>query len=348
MSILVLNEGYSDNLGDQAINDSLIFLLKENKIDEIIFHDFTKDINKTIDIKTITVKKNSKDLLFYVKKLIPSKVKWLIKNVKRVIIVSNNEYDLVIIGGGQLILSNATFAIAMFTWIFFLRLFGTKNIVLFAVGSGTRFSFCDKLLFGYVLHNVSKVYVRDHKSQKVLKDIFAVKTEFVYDVAFMHNKLSHIKLIEKEQVLLGVISFNVYNKYNQKQLSKVQFFESWINFLNENHISIKKVKLFYTTQEDRQASLEFKEYVLKKYSVALELLETNTKEILVHELEQAKIVISARMHALILGLTYNCHIIPYKVSDKLREFDSMFGSADFNLIDIQQNIKEKMLESLHV
>lgn len=348
MKVLVLNEGYSDNLGDQVINESLNFLLRENNINEISFHDFTKNISKPIEIKFSIVNKKLKSFTDQFKELIPSKVKWLIKNIKRIITVSNNKYDLVIVGGGQLILSNATFAIAMFTWIFFLRLFGTKNIVLFAVGSGTRFSFLDKLLFGYALHNVSKVYVRDYKSQEVLKNTFAVKTDFVYDVAFMYNKYTNIKLTEKEQVLLGVISFNVYKKYNQKQLSKVQFFESWLNLLSENHINLENVKLFYTTQDDRQASLEFKDYVFRTYNIHLELLETGKKEILIKELASAKVVISARMHALILGLTYNCHIITYKISDKLREFDSMFGSSDFTMIDLQKNIKAKMLESLHV
>ena len=67
-------------------------------------------------------------------------------------------------------------------------------------------------------------------------------------------------------------------------------------------------------------------------------LDDYYNEILVNELYKSKIVISARMHALILGLTYECDIITYKISDKLKAFDEMFGK-EFHLNSVQTNIK---------
>ena len=190
--VLIINEGYSDNLGDQAINDSLQYLLKSNSIENIEFQDFTKNIDAPIEISTGSNTSNKSPLMIqFFKKIIPSKIRWLIKNINRIIKASKDNYDLVIIGGGQLILSNATFSIAMFSWVFFLRLFGNKNIILFAVGSGTKFSFIDTLLYRKTLKKISKIYARDEKSKEILKNTFNIDSEFVYDVAFIHNKITN-------------------------------------------------------------------------------------------------------------------------------------------------------------
>ena len=346
MKVLLLNEGYSDNLGDQAINDSFKYLLKSNEIKNIDFVDFTKNINDPKKIAIHEKKNEKRTFATKLKKAIPPKIRWLLKNTYRVYKASKNRYDKVFIGGGQLILSNDTFAIAMATWIFFLKFFGNKDIVLFAVGSGSRFSFVDKLFYKYVLNNVSKIYVRDFKSQEIIKKLFNIDTKFVYDVAFIHNKITKNLESKKENILLGVISFDVYNRYNSKNLTKEEFFESWVELLTKNNIALNQVKLFYTTQDDRVASIEFKNYILNKYHIALELIETHTKDILVNELDKAKIVISARMHALILGLTYGCEIVTYKISDKLIAFDEMFGK-DFELKAVQNNIEMTMKDVLN-
>lgn len=346
MKILLLNEGYSDNLGDQAINDSFQYLLTNDRQIDIIFQDFTKNIQNPLEIK-ISINYNKNNSVFsFVKKMIPPKIRWFLKNINRIYKISQKKYQKVFIGGGQLILSNDTFAIAMATWVFFLRFFGNKDIVLFAVGSGSKFSFVDKLFYKYVLKNVSKIYVRDFKSQEILKKVFNIDTQFVYDVAFMHNKITKNLESKKENILLGIISFDVYNRYNTKNLAKEDFFEIWIELLIKNNITLNQVKLFYTTQDDRDASIEFKNYVLNKYNIELELMETYTKEILVNELNKTKIVISARMHALILGLTYGCEILTYKISDKLKAFDNMFGK-EFELDKLQKNIEMTMKDILN-
>jgi polysaccharide pyruvyl transferase WcaK-like protein len=57
-------------------------------------------------------------------------------------------------------------------------------------------------------------------------------------------------------------------------------------------------------------------------------------------------VISARMHALILALTYGSKIVTYKISDKLIAFDDIFGE-NFELLKIQEHINWKIQEVLN-
>lgn len=347
-SVLVLNEGFSDNLGDQAINESIHYLLNKNGVTDIKFQDYTKNLNRAIDISTsLETTSDNSSLFVKLLRLLPVKLRWLLRNLVRIIRTSRKKYDQVIIGGGQLVLSNDTFSIAMFTWVFFLRLFGTKHIYICGVGLGTKFSYLDRFLFKYSLKNITKVYLRDKKSQLTLMNVFKVKSEPIYDVAFIHNKLDSKPISSTEnKFLLGVITYDVYKKYAIGiPLSKEAFFETWITLLSESNILLKDVKLFYTTKEDRLASIEFKNYIKQKYNIDLQIIETYKLELLISEIKSSDVVISARMHALILGFTYERNIVVYPISDKLIEFKGMIESG-VALSDMQKVIEEQFSQLL--
>ncbi|MFT5759449.1 MAG: polysaccharide pyruvyl transferase WcaK-like protein [Alteromonadaceae bacterium] len=346
-SVLIINEGYSDNLGDQAINDSLQYLLKVNDIQNAKFQDYTKNLNGPLRIpcgKNEEIKKQT--LLNKAIRLLPVKIRWLILNFPRVLIASKSQYDLIIIGGGQLVLSNATFAIAMFTWVSCLKIFGNKNVVICGVGLGSEFTFIDRILFKYSLNSARDIYLRDDRSQEVLFAQFGMKSKFIYDVAFVHNKiLYNIKEKEQNKALLGVTSYAVYRKYAEgDKLSKDEFYDTWVTLLSKSSVPLNEVELFYTTKEDRSASIEFQEYIKRIYNVSLKLIETNNLELLISEVNSSQLVISARMHALILAFTYHRNIICYPISEKLFEFNRMIEGTH-TLVEIQSVI-EKNFSSL--
>jgi polysaccharide pyruvyl transferase WcaK-like protein len=341
MKVLVINEGYSDNLGDQAINDSLQYLLNINGIKDIDFQDFTKNIDKPIPIKLNEVQNAKFRIKSIMKYLIPVKIRWLLKNLRRIIKASKNNYDLVIIGGGQLIMGNVSFPIAMFSWINILKFFGNSNIIIYSVGiaSDIKLSIFNKLLFNYSLSKVKKIYLRDNKSIELSQNIFKLSSSFIYDVAFIHNQIKDKDIENKKHyILLGVMPLKTYNEHNIYKLSKYEYYKTWIDFLNKNHIKVEQVSLFYTTHDDRIASLDFQQYVKNKFNITLELIETNTKNKLIETYKNSSLIISARMHALILGLSYNCKILTYPISEKLIEFNNLYIEKDFNINFIQQEL----------
>ena len=105
-------------------------------------------------------------------------LRWLQINIA----VSKNRYDIAFIGGGQLILSNTIFPIAMFTWVLVLRAFGTKVIIL-GVGSGEKFNLMDKLLY-----KISFKFCNDYESITQLKKTFKINASFIPDIAFCYEK----------------------------------------------------------------------------------------------------------------------------------------------------------------
>ena len=82
MKILLLNEGYSDNLGDQAIKDSLIYFLNQDGANTVHFHDFTKNLNKPIHI-SITSAIDHRNKVSFIKscKFNPPGIRWITKYI---------------------------------------------------------------------------------------------------------------------------------------------------------------------------------------------------------------------------------------------------------------------------
>ncbi|UFK94534.1 polysaccharide pyruvyl transferase family protein [Providencia rettgeri] len=329
-NILIINEGNSDNLGDKAIKQSAVaFYTEENT--NLSFSDYTK-VN---EIHICNDQSKSKGKRNFLKNLLPYKLRWLILNYSRVRKVAKKKYNLVSIGGGQLILSNETFSIALFTWISLLYLSGNKNIILLSVGVGDKFTFLDKLLFNFSLKRIQQIYVRDSRSEKNLKSNFNLDSIKTFDIAFFHaNK--KIKSNE-DYSLLGVTDYNVYIKYNPK-ITRDEYYNSWIKIIKtipQNSC----IKLFYTTQSDYNECLIFQKYCQTQYNIKYDILPSRNLIELNEILIKAERVISGRMHALILAHNLNKHIITYPISSKLSAFNDEIILSKLDSDFIQKNLE---------
>jgi len=340
MKVLVLNEGYSDNFGDQAIKKSIEYLLINNNIRNITFADFTKDLHSKIQYRNLHTAKKSllKKILVLI---IPKRLIWLLKNVYRIETIASKKYDLVIIGGGQLLLSNQSFPLALLTWVKYLKSRNNHNIVLFSVGAGIKFSLIDKKFLELAINKINKIYVRDCKSQQIVKNIFDKNSLFVDDVAFLYSKISSYEQKKggnDNLTLLGIVSFNVYKRYNQKKITKEEYFQTWLDILDKKNISIDNIKLFYTTINDRVECFNFKKYIKSTFNKDILICNVNSLEDLIDIIKSSNLVISGRMHALILALSYHKQIYTYLISDKLIEFNRLYGNK-IKLNEIQDNIE---------
>ncbi len=333
-SILIINEGNSDNLGDKAIKKSASeFYTAHNT--ELYFADYTK--KSEINITENKNKNKNKKLSYFLKLFIPYKLRWLLLNYSRIKKTVARKYDLVSIGGGQLILSNETFAIALFTWVWFLHFTGSKNIILLSIGVGDKFSFLDKILFKLALSKVKHVYARDSKSISNLKSIFKINGIQTFDIAFFHAKKNNTSI--GNYILLGITDYNVYIKYNPI-ITHHEYYDSWIEIINKLQKN-NCIKLFYTTQSDLDECIKFKEYCISQYNLTFDIIKTRNLEELNIALSNATTVISGRMHALILAYNLNRNIIAYPISNKLITFNEEIISEK-----LDNNFIQNRLESM--
>lgn len=338
-NVLIVNRGYCDNLGDQAINEAMKNLLIENFEIKTFFSDYTSLYNEPININLKSDKHTLKmKLREMLKKVLPLKLIWLIRNFSRVRRSLLRDIDLVVVGGGQLILSNTTFDIASATWVFLSKKYNIP-IVFSSVGAGTEFNYVNKKLFGYALNNANGICVRDIKSRDIIKKFFGLDSHVAGDIVFTEK---HIKEKRGDLTLLGIPCLSVYNTYNEP-VSRENYYKIWLSFLKLNKINLSDCSLFYTTSEDYIESVNFRKFLESENINDVNILHSQNLSLLETLLIESKTVVSGRMHGLILALNYDCNIVVFPISSKLRVFKESIEETNFSITDFKSNIKLKTL-----
>ncbi|MDN2667522.1 hypothetical protein BCU90_07610 [Vibrio lentus] len=338
---ILVNKCYSDNLGDQAIAQSANKLLKELGFIDVCCHDYTSKASSVLNRKQT---KGQGSLKSKVKQLLPLKLIWTILNVKRIhqtLNVSDSKY--LFIGGGQLVLSNTYFPIAAFLWVFIAKRLGYTCIYL-NVGAGTKFTRLDERLFNYSLKKSDLILVRDDETKEILDNKFGVRSYLTGDVVFTEKKERERSLIRTKTVGVAIPGLYVFNTYNDK-LTRDAYFEKWLGFLEENKIDLNDVELFHTTYDDLVESRLFSKYVLGKYKVKLDIKEASDINTLNNILNNYGIVISGRMHALIMGIQLGCKPLVFPISEKLISFQSIIDKEK-NLDFYSDCVRTKTLSQL--
>jgi len=318
--ILLINEGLSDNFGDQIIKESMSYLITRVGY-EAEFQDLTRHKtsyhHKYDDVDVSAIKSTFLSPL----KALAWKVFWILKNAKRISRAALNEYEAIVIGGGQLLLANGIFPLALVAWISLLRIRNKKNIALFSVGLQGSYGKFHRYIFMYIFNNVTSIYVRDELSKDILQRVFNKPSVVTYDSAFIYNNVYQVKQTPpKYQYLIGVVDYRVYCLYaNSDPLTRHEYFETWVAHLGDA-VDFGKTALIYATAEDRSECLNFKNFINKYYHVELDILENVTHNQFLDNLTLGDTVVSGRMHSLILALVSHKQILPYVISEKIEFF----------------------------
>lgn len=319
--ILLINEGCSDNLGDQAIRESAQHELEARGFD-VQFADFTRD-SKTPARCSASSEASSGG--FQVKMLLPKKLRWFLKHGPRVKRSLSASYEGIVIGGGQLVLSNGHFPIAFFTWCWMATKLFKIPVHIVGVGVASHLKPLDRWLYKKCFAWATQVYVRDKASKKRAEELGSAQVGLLPDWAFAMARKIPVKNDKPTDLLIGVTDLAVYHRY-QGPSSREAYYQLWWDliapYLQEN----RSVKLFYTTSADALECQLFQQYLQQKASLNAPILETPGLPELVEVLQGAQTVVSGRMHALILGKVYCPQIVAFPISDKLKEFDQEYNS----------------------
>lgn len=323
--VLTINECYSDNLGDQAIARSLSNLLVQQGY-EVIQADYTGNaLDSNIAVTSSEKKINFKTkLINLVKRLEVIRLfAWCLKSYKRIKGFVSKEFDFAIIGGGQLVLSNSHFPIALFLWTLLLK-WQKKDIYLFAVGSGNSFSPLNSYLIKKSLTRVKFVFVRDQASHEKIKTVFNIDSTVIPDVAYSFPIGNH-SMDEKINNIVGIVDYDVFTRYAKEVdagiVSEGDYMKQWLEKLKE--CKLDNILLLATTYTDLALSKKFYEYI-KSQNLALNV---NFHENLLSldeyctYLSKAKNVFSGRMHSLILAERFGCTPIVWPISKKIDAYE---------------------------
>jgi len=345
---LLVNENGSDNIGDHAINEGLKELLTEsdcqfNSEPFSTTHVHQAPVNTTTT--SLSLSQKLRKLLFSFKPFYL--LMWLLKHKGRIKQACSKDYDGIIIGGGQLILSGASFPPALYAWARYAR---KRKIPLYllGVGCGEHFYASETWLIKQALKCAEKIYVREYQSVTKLKQHFDVEASFCPDLAFGLQPLASDN--ERKNILVGMTDFAVYTRYchevdTPKIANYKDYLDTWYNQVLSMYQPGMTIVLASTTLSDAQCNRDL--YQLLNNSTLKDnirlidgVLPLSDYRI---ELSRAKTVYSARMHSLILGKIEGATIEPWIISKKIENFLGLYTQQNAAELKLQLREVTKLL-----
>lgn len=338
--ILVLNQGSTENYGDIAINDTIVTYMKDKGYQVDYF---------TFWLEELVLGKNYKKLPNIILKII-----WHLhflrdilmkKTIKKHIEIS--KYDAVIIGGGELLGGNFGFNTSLYVWT---KILAKHKIPVYIIGVSGHKEMSERLLKRNKksLHRCAKILVRDSYSYKLCKEIYDVDCDQKPDVVFAYRALCResekIKEKDKRNSLVCVPIMYEALKTKMNFQNKEQYFIYLYNLINKKIKIYDRIIITTTVFDDNALAEEFFLW-LKKQKIQNEISfekYTNINDY-INIINKAHIVISARMHALILALIYGCDILAIPFKEKLKVFEKEY-SSNMNL----EEVEKRALESLDI
>lgn len=336
------------NLGDEAIRRIMERILQDAgcSVDWASFSGRRKPKGVPVRRRKRVSKGWCKTL---VRKAIPAELRWLLRTwITFLRYLKANEYDLVLVGGGQLIQSNGAFGLAMFIWVYLFKKFHKKKVLLVAVGAAEKYTAFDRYLYSKSLKLVDGVYVRDRDSLCVLKNVFGVSSKLVTDVVFYISKIYKYPPRKEKRALFCPTSYEFYKRKRDNPdigLDENEYLQYWedrmLEYFNDNY----QVKLFCTNKNsDLSITEKLRQILYDTHGIDVEILDINTLEELAREIAKSQVVASARMHALIIGYCYGCKVLPYRTSEKIEAFEEEYFNSGISLDEVQKRISSTINE----
>ena len=336
--VLVLNQGSTENYGDIAINETIITYLKSKGfqvdycafwLEELVFGKNDNQTNKFI-VRLAWHFNIIRDMLMK-------------RFIKKDIDISS--YDSVIIGGGELLGKHLGFNTAIYVWT---NILFKHNIPIYILGVSGNKDMSWRLLRRNKksLHRCSRILVRDSYTYKICKETYKVDSEQKPDVVFAFRNIcrqleNNEEIYAKDSLVCVPIIYEALKDKMNFQ-NKEQYFQ-YLNKLISNKIKLNNKLIITTTVRDDDSLAEEFYLWLKRQNTQYDISLKKYSNIndYINILKHSHTVISARMHALILAILYDCKIsvIPFK--EKLQVFEKEY-SHNINIEEVEKNALESL------
>ena len=301
----VLVSGYIgfNNFGDEAIFLALSSHLKSKKCSVSALCNNENEVKKTYDVITYNYKKPFEIL------------KAILLN------------DILISGGGSLLQNKTSnFSLIYYLFIIFLAKLFNKKVIIFAQGiepiNGKFFEFLTKT----VLKMTNFISVRDKKSQNLL-NLWNIKTELLSDPAY-----SLIENIEINQDKKGlIVQLRSFEGIDDKFISDLA---DVIAKYYQGEITVLSLQNEY----DKDICLSFIEK-LKKYNANAKFIPYQGIKETIDVLNNAKYVISARLHGLIVSYALENKCFGLIYDEKIR---TLCDELNIENIEIKNYQKDEL------
>lgn len=347
---LILNQGYTDNIGDQLICEMLTRLVEDAyNVESTNFIPFLEPVT----IQEAIRKRTSKEHISIAKKIILVGENTIRKIVTPYIYdyframhrirkeYSSKHYDLIIIGGGELLKSDHIFLPCLDAWTsFFYK--QKARISLFGVSSDMTFTDYEKQKLNAVFKRFSYINVRDKSTVSVLNRDFKVQASYSPDCVFSYTSCFRDQPLKEDHVLVMV--FDYWSLPSPRKWATIdEYFSYWWNIVIEAcQGNTKRVRFSYTTAEDAECTQQFYQKYSQAFSGAPNLNVNYGKEQIISDIAKAKVIVTGRMHAMILAKQYNTKIVPFCFKRKIDDFVETWLDKKFDLELVTKEIHREV------
>lgn len=326
--VLLVNEYFSDNVGDQAIAKGLsdVFSSKGYLVKN---EGFSRYQAGAVTTSADTGRQKGRVVGVLSSSVVLKSIYWFLKNGPRVFYASYKCKGAAVIGGGQLILANSSFAIAMVTWILALKIFG-KRVVLLSVGVGEGFGYYERYLYKMSFSMADDIFIRERAGLARLRKEFNVEAKFCPDMAYALVAPGR-PVREYKACTVFITSYDVHVRYASELdlpvLSRAQYWEKWGQCVKDYASQGYAIRFAWTAESDRHETIAFLES--SSLGVDFSLFDgVLTLRNIMDELSKSDIVVAGRMHALILAKICGCEAIPWVISKKIEIFAAEYLPFD--------------------
>lgn len=336
MNILIISEFLSENLGDQAIYFGLINIIGLNN-------------NVTsIDLsgRNETIAKETKEI-DSIKYMIPSfilKMKNIFVSLYKYIKSRENsikkiqQSDLIIIGGGSLLINNnLSFPVKLFLLTELIKK-NNKNYIIIGCSTRENNGVIGEFLLRKVLTNSNAIGVRDIKSLNILISK-KYKPFFIGDPALLLPKKKHIvdgKSLGR-RIAINIMSIQ---KHGMLNIHIHQYYITLLDSVIEKFKSDYEITLFST------GDLPDNHFIKRKYLSKYEIYIPSNLENLNNFISEHNIIIATRLHASIISISQEK--IPFGLSwdEKVKGFFTTY-LLDNYYIDLTKKELTKDINKIH-
>lgn len=320
--ILLINQGHTDNNGDQAIDVVLAgFLASQGH--EIVHAPYESRVEDRFDIPF-----DRMDVTQRIVMRMPHVMARLNRNRIRDILEHTGHVDAAVIGGGELLAGHWGFNSALLTWC---RELHARNVPILLTGvSGNYLGGLNARYYEEALNLCAYVSARDHSTERIVAEKYGVHCQYAPDVVFSYTKVfpestdtecNHIcelcvpvEFDQSSFASMHLASEHDYIDYLARQLQHTE--------------DDPRVIVTSTIMSDTQYPHHVAKELSDEYHLHAEARTGENLDQFIELLRMSSRVVSARMHACILGLLFGCAIKPIPFREKLKVFGEEYRSVE--------------------
>ena len=333
--ILMIGQFHTKNIGDQAI-----------------FRMFKSILSKkgNFDVEEFPIKSPEHTFLSEQQSL-----KWILISIWAIFIGLPRHYfrlytkckdtDLVIIGGGNLIMDHTLFSSFQFLGTVLIVKLAKKKLFIGAVGAGPIKYKISRFVYKQALRLADKITVRDKYSYNVLMGLYGIGNNNL-DITVTADPVFttplQCKMISRENPVIGISTAAFESPYFGLGGDKKKY-ESYIQRMTEIVIELvrKGYKKIYLIPTEAPYDVKTMNDIAKNTKIEEELVLTQPQNFndLIDVLCDCDLIIGTRMHSMIIALSQYIPIIGISNQGKTKSLFEAIGFPSFVFNIESLNIK---------